>query len=205
MKIQTSVIKVPAIKDLVRWSREFAVLLELNSERTKLYGADENAVDYLKRSSPEFILSSMRRDCEDDLSRDSSGYCIRKRKDGSESVFRLKNPDNVWDEFLTYAECDLVLGSNYSLIDKGYSSPGPEIREQLFEVNAKVGGSDYNAFELGNPVTSFDFKYTIIPAVYYKISDERFKELKHYNFSLERHLDTVRQERNENRNLRQKV
>ncbi|MFH1638396.1 MAG: hypothetical protein ABIB71_08275 [Candidatus Woesearchaeota archaeon] len=163
-------INPPTIEELVKWHNQFGRLLEPNSKRTKLYGVDKKQVKYIERGPPSLI----RVVSVPELGDDNQGYNHAERNDGSKSAFRFDSPDG-WDVYLTYAECDLVLGTNYYLIDQGYSSPSPFIRKILFKAEASRADR-YNAFEIGTPISGW--KEVTVPIIYYRISQKRFRKLR---------------------------
>jgi hypothetical protein len=178
--------KVPLLRELIRWHNQFGRMLKSNRDGTKLFGADDKEVRFISRSSPDsFHFKDRLEGIDDDL-----GYSVKVRADGSESSFRLHNPNGGW-AFLTYAECDLVLGSNYYMIDDGYSSPGPRVRKVLFKANENMAHSYYNAFELGRSVIGDGIRTAII---YYKIPKQRFMELRDFA-NLDELVNAVKTER----------
>ena len=139
-------IRIPTIEELVQWHNDFGVLLE---RRETIYGVKICGVDG-KDLEPEEILTLTTLNVLYD--RKGDGYYHVIRGDGSESDFKLSLPDEK-DAYLTYAEIDLVLGTNYFLMDKGYSSPSPQIRNIIFKVNSKKP-KNFNAFQLYGCVRS---------------------------------------------------
>jgi hypothetical protein len=196
MTRQEEKIKVPSIRKLVSWHNRFRRVLEPNKLRTKLFGVDGKEVEYTARSEPTYVTL---RKLDFDGSRldDKVGYCRKTRANGSESMFRLAVPEagTTLDTYLTYKECDLVLGSNYYVIDRGYSSPGPDIRQLLFKSSqGTLSDEDYNAVEIGIPRRD---EHTIIPVVYYRVSKQRFRELRDWNTNLANLIEAVKDERAE--------
>src|SRR3989344_5993148 len=108
-------------------------MLVPNQKGTKLFGADRKEVAFVKRSKPEILdfTSTLGGERFRDIEDDQNGYSLAERKEEQnfKGLYRLENPDGDggW-VFLNEDESELVLGSNFYLIDTGYSSPGPEIR-----------------------------------------------------------------------------
>lgn len=177
---------VPTMEELVRWHDQFARMLKPNEDGTKLFGVDGKRVIFLRRSSPCWVTLTDLPKLEDSL-----GYCIRPREDGSESCFRVDSLNGDY-AYLNYAECDFVLGTNYYVIDEGYSSPSPGIRRVLFRVDDQKRHG-FNAFEIGN--IESDGRYQRIPVLYYKISPGRFEQLKNWRLSSNRWIRRIRAER----------
>jgi hypothetical protein len=185
---------VPSIRELIRWHNKFGRMLEPNEKGTKLFGVDGKEVEFTKRSfAKSYSFQPVWEGYDTDL-----GYCHLKRKDGSECRFRVTSSGDSVHEYLTYAECDLVLGSNYQVIDNNYSSPGPDIRKVLFHANYHMDLGDYNAFENGN--WSSSGRDITLPVIYYRIPQQRFRELRDCQNNLARLVEAVREERS---NLRQ--
>lgn len=185
--------RVPSIRELVEWHNRFGRMFKTNERRTKLFGVDGKKVSFTERSKPEYV-TLIERDSDGKLLDTPHGYSsVRKRADGSECWFRLADLGSEINVYLTYAECDLVLGSNYYLIDQSYSSPGPFIRKVLFK--ADQGRADkYNAFEIGTPVSCVDIT---IPVIYYRIPQQRFRKLRDYQTNLDALVEAVKAERAE--------
>lgn len=162
--------KPPTREELLSWRNSFGRMLELNDNGTKLIGAKGKSVKILSRSKQDFISFFMRSEGEDSL-----GYSSQKRKDGKIGVFKVPTR-NKYDMFLTEDESDYVLGSNYYVIDTGYSSPGANTRRVLFEAESKKP-NQFNAFEIGNIIIGEPCR---VPIIYYQIPEKQFAELRDY-------------------------
>ena len=183
----------PTIEELVEWHNNFGRMLEPNKRRTKLFGVDGKEVKFMERSRPEYVTLS-ERDYNGTRIDNNLGYSNKVRKNGSESDFRLATPDGR-DVYLTYPETDLVLGSNYSMIDGGYASPSPFIRKILFKADQSKF-EPYNAFEIGNPVNA-ENNAVRVPIIYYSIPEKRFRKLRNYGNNLDKLVEAVKLEREE--------
>jgi hypothetical protein len=170
---------VPSIKELITWHNQFGRMLEPNGRRTKLYGVDGKEVRYIERSRPTYFWTT-------EMERDSEGRCLE-----SIDTLRLNCPDGR-KRNLTYPECDLVLGSNYHVIDQSYSSPSPRIRKIVFSADLKRPDK-YNAFELGEDVNMQGEVLNTI--IYYRISHQRFRELRDYQTNIDSLVEAVKSER----------
>lgn len=179
---------VPTIKELREWHNQFGRMLKPSRNGTELLGVDGKKVEFAERSRPKSFSFQPVWEGQDT----DQGYCHFERKDNSRSSFRVTGPSGGM-EYLTYPECDLVLGSNYYVIDQGYSSPGPEIRKILFHANYHMELGKYNAFEIGEWFSSA--REITLPVVYYKISENRFRELRDYGTNLNHLVDAVKNER----------
>ena len=175
--------RVPSLRELIRWHNQFGRMLEPNERRTKLFGVDGKEVKFIERSKPDYFwIYKNTTDLDKNYFDDPRGYCQVQRADGSESDFRLACPDGR-EGWLTYAECDLVLGSNYYVIDRSYSSPSPLIRKILFKADENRA-DDYNAFELGD-IRGLIGEGYLTTVIYYKIPQQRFRELRDWNTNLD--------------------
>jgi hypothetical protein len=161
---------VPTRRELSTWRNHFGRLLRPNQEGTKLFGVDSNCVPIIGRSPPKYVTFI---DQDED---EEGGFSSFKRRDGSRADFKLSHPTgNALDAYLTCEECDFVLGSNYRGIDESYSSPSAFIRKQVFAAEAERP-DQYNAFELGGPVSSTNI--VRVPVLYYKIPQKEFRRLR---------------------------
>ena len=185
--------RVPSLRELTKWHNEFGRILKPNQKRTKLFGIDGKEVEFTERSMPQHLHFQNRIRDGERLLDNNLDYSHLIRTDGSRSDFRLDCPDGKWG-FLTYAECDLVLGSNYYVIDESYSSPGPRIRKIVFKANEWMAKDYYNSFELGASFNEFEEGITT-DIIYYKIPEQRFRELRDWKTSRDSLVNAVKGER----------
>jgi len=186
--------KVPSVEELVKINQRFARLLEPDQNRTKLYGVDRKEVKAIERSRPDFCriqirIPSMLPGMTDSFT--DEDYVIREDGSGASYYFDRLGLDGI-GLYLTEAESQLVLGTNYTMIDTRYSSPSAEMRKILCGIEGRRADC-YNAFEIGNIINSGE--YAEVTFMHYKIPEKRFLGLSNTKSELSSLIKALEKER----------